>query len=313
MLRSALWVVVGLIGIATLGRLPAQEGSAGTSELVWQELQSRSPWVFLGDSNTYSGGYVAILDAWLSQAGGSPKLLNLGVSSETAAGTSEVDHPFKRPWVHERIDKVLAMTKPGVVFVCYGMNDGIYQPDSEENFQPYRKGMLELARRVKASGAVLVCLTPPIFEPAPVEAKGKLGPSTDGRFAYFAPYGNYDEVLQHQAQWCLANEMQANLVVDIRSALIDAKVERLKRLPEFSFSGDGVHFGLEAHGVVADSVLRKLGAPQALLDLYPSDERISQSQKKMQLLRDAYLSATGKNRPGLPAGWPIWYAEKMTQ
>jgi lysophospholipase L1-like esterase len=313
MLRPVLSLVIGFFVVAH-GFVCAQERDASVaSDLVWQELKSRSPWVFLGDSNTYSGGYVAILEAWIGQAADPPKLLNLGVSSETAAGTSEVDHPFKRPCVHERIDKVLSLLKPGVVFVCYGMNDGIYQPDSEENFQQYRRGMLELAQRVKASGAVLVCLTPPIFEPAPVAAKGKLGPSTDGRYAYFAPYEKYDEVLQHQAQWCLANEMQANMVVDIRSALIDAKVNRLKESPEFSFSGDGVHYGLEAHGVVADTVLRQLQAPQKLLDSYPSDELIVQSQKKMQLLRDAYLSATGKNRPGLPAGWPVWYAEKLAQ
>ena len=140
-----------------------------------------------------------------------------------------------------------------------------------------------------------------------------MGPSTDGRYAYVAPYEKYDEVLQHQAQWCLANEMQANVVVDIRSALIDAKVNRLKETPEFSFSGDGVHYGLEAHGVVAESVLRQLNAPQNLLDLYPGDELIVRSQKKMQLLRDAYLSATGKNRPGLPAGWPVWYAEMLVR
>lgn len=281
---------------------------------VWDEMVSRSPWVFLGDSNTYAGGYVAILDAWIPHDLPSrPKLLNLGMSSETAAGTSEVDHPFKRPCVHERLDKVLAMTKPGVVFVCYGMNDGIYQPPNDENMAAYRAGMLKLAQAVKACGAKLVCLTPPIFEPEPVAAKGKLGPSENGRYAYFAPAENYDEVVKQQAAWCMRNEIGADLVIDVHRWMQAEKKERLKEDENFSFTGDGVHFGMEAHGLLAELILKRFSAPSEWQNAYPSKQAITAATKKMKLLRDAYLSATGKNRPGLPAGLPIWYAEQLVQ
>ncbi len=283
---------------------------------LWPELQQSSPWIFLGDSNTYSGGYVAMLDAWLrgaSDSGQHIKLINLGMSSETASGLSEVDHPFKRPCVHERLSKALEVLQPAVVFVCYGMNDGIYQPPDPQNQLAYEQGMLKLAEVIRDSGAILICLTPPIFEAEPVKAKGSLGPSAAGRYAYFAPAENYDQTLAQQAAWCLSNQMQADAVIDIRSALAEEKNKRLQTEPNFAYSQDGVHFGDEAHGLIAERILRDLGAPPELISSYPSNEDLASARKRMQLRRDAYLSATGKNRPGMAAGWPVWYAEQLAQ
>lgn len=287
---------------------PALEAAGQSVE--WTRILKRSPWVFLGDSNTYSGGYVAVLDAWLDVLPQRPKLLNLGVASETASGLSEADHPFKRPCVHERLAKVLAVTQPEVVFVCYGMNDGIYQPASQENMQAYREGMLRLAERIQQTGAELICLTPPLFEPGPVHRRGQLGPSEQGRYAYFAPAADYDRVLEEQATWCLQNEFQALKVVDIHSMLHAEKQKRLIDDPDFAFSKDGVHFGMEAHALIAERILVELGAPEELLKSYPTNDQVQAAVSRGQILRNAYLSATGKNRPGLPAGLPVWLAER---
>ena len=312
---SAVQWTIGIIAcISLLGKnanLLAQ--SLEEKHDTWNDFVSASPWVFLGDSNTFAGGYVAILDAWLDSPelkGSCPKLLNLGVASETASGESEVDHPFMRPCVHARLEKVLEMTRPSVVFICYGMNDGIYEPFNEKNFAAYRAGMIRLAARIKSTGARLVCLTPPIFEPGPLAAQGKLGPSPNGRYAYFAPAPDYDLVLEKQAAWCLTNEIEADLVIDVHS-MMEAEAKRARASnPEFAFTRDGVHFGPQAHRLIANAVLESLGAPDAVLAKFPSDEAVELARKRMLLLRDAYLSATGKNRPGLPAGYPIWYAER---
>jgi lysophospholipase L1-like esterase len=205
------------------------------------------------------------------------------------------------------------MTRPAVVFICYGMNDGIYQPPSQENLAAYREGMQKLARAVRACGAKLICLTPPIFEPEPVRAQGKLGPSPAGRYAYFAPAAEYDQVLEQQTSWLLRNEIDADLVLDIHHLLHAEKQQRLAETPDFSFSRDGVHFGAEAHALIAEAILRGLDAPPSVIEAYPSDEAIANATEKMKLLRDAYLSATGKNRPGLRAGYPVWYAEKLAE
>ena len=279
----------------------------------WEELTTRSPWIFLGDSNTYAGGYVAELEVRLRSAYPQIKLLNLGVSSETASGLSEVDHPFKRPCVHERLDKVLMMTRPGIVFACYGMNDGIYDPPSAERLDAYKLGMSKVAANVKACGALLIVLTPPLFEPEPVAAKNKFGPSETGRYAYFAPYQRYDDVLEQQAQWCLKNELQAAAVIDIRTSLKSHKQQRAVSDPSFAYSTDGVHFGADAHRLVAQQILVALQAPAKLMEQEVTTEQLTAATKRCNLLRDAYLSATGKNRPGLAAGLPVWQAEEVAR
>jgi lysophospholipase L1-like esterase len=290
--------------------LPASTTSATDFPVAakWEELIAARRWIFLGDSNTYSGGYVALLDAWLNGLTDPPQLLNLGMSSETAAGTSEVDHPFKRPCVHERIEKVLRITQPDVVFVGYGMNDGIYQPYSAQNLAKYQLGMLKLASIVKASGAKLIVLTPPIFEPEPLAALDKLGPTANGRYAYFAPAADYDNVLAKQAEWCLSNVMKADLVIDIRTPLIREK-QRQAELQHYT--NDGVHFGAVAHGIVAEAILDSLDAPASFVARYPTEDLLKLARRKMVILRNAFLSATGKNRPGLPAGDPVWLAESL--
>ncbi|MCA9133766.1 MAG: hypothetical protein KDA45_11455 [Planctomycetales bacterium] len=300
----------GLLAQDSAARGAPSQRVAGAEALDWAALQQRTPWVFLGDSNTYAGGYVAQLDVRLRALESPPKLLNLGVSSETASGLSEVDHPFKRPCVHERLSKVLTMTRPGVVFVCYGMNDGIYAPPSPERLQAYQAGMLRLAEAVHASGAVLVCLTPPIFEPEPLAEKGKLGPAESGRYAYFAPYPQYDDVLEQQTQWCLDNEMGAQWVIDLHAMLHAEKKKRQTDDPSFVFSGDGIHFNSQAHAMIAERILRDLPVPDEIRGQSPAPDDVERAGKRMQILRNAYLSATGKNRPGLPAGDPIWYAER---
>src|SRR5450755_2131668 len=86
--------------------------------------------VFLGDSNTYAGKFIAYLDAYLCTRFPDKRfeLINLGLPSETVTGLSEADHPYPRPNIHSRVDRALELTKPNVVVICYGMNDGIYSP-----------------------------------------------------------------------------------------------------------------------------------------------------------------------------------------
>src|SRR5688500_17490958 len=103
--------------------------------------------VILGDSITYSGQYVDDLELYLFCKYPARKfeVINVGLPSETVSGLSEDGHAdgkFPRPGLHERLDRVLAKTKPELVFACYGMNDGIYLPLDERRFAAYRDGML---------------------------------------------------------------------------------------------------------------------------------------------------------------------------
>ncbi|MEN8715562.1 MAG: G-D-S-L family lipolytic protein, partial [Verrucomicrobiales bacterium] len=71
--------------------------------------------LFLGDSITHAGHYVADLDAVLQSRGANAELINLGLPSETCTGLSEPDHPFPRPNIHDRIDNALKIVNPNLV------------------------------------------------------------------------------------------------------------------------------------------------------------------------------------------------------
>jgi len=82
--------------------------------------------VFLGDSITQSGGYVAITTYYLEKL--HPRkdfdILSLGLASETLSGLSEENHAggkFPRPCLFERLGRLLEKAKPDVVFACYGI------------------------------------------------------------------------------------------------------------------------------------------------------------------------------------------------
>ena len=89
----------------------------------------KQKWLFLGDSIIQAGHYVDYIETWyLLNEAEAPDIIDLGVSSETVSNSSEPDHPFARPWLHSRLDDVLARIQPDLVVACYGMNDGIYHP-----------------------------------------------------------------------------------------------------------------------------------------------------------------------------------------
>ena len=112
--------------------------------------------LFLGDSITQAGDYVSFIEYYLNknQPEESFDLISIGLSSETASGLSEKAHPFPRPCIHERIQRALDQIKPSLVFACYGMNDGIYAPQSEDRFDAYKKGILSLQDKIEASGLI---------------------------------------------------------------------------------------------------------------------------------------------------------------
>src|SRR6267142_4097771 len=143
--------------------------------------------IFLGDSITYSGEYVRLVEAYFvtRYPCRDIEFINVGLPSETVSGLSEEGHAggqFPRPDLHERLARVLKETRPDLIFACYGMNDGIYLPLNEERFAKFRKGMIWLHRQVTKAGAMIIHVTPPTFD----EVKG-------GHAGYSAVLGKYSE------------------------------------------------------------------------------------------------------------------------
>ncbi|WP_419885053.1 GDSL-type esterase/lipase family protein [Paenibacillus sp. B-A-8] len=213
--------------------------------------------LFLGDSITADGLYIRLTREWLQvhRPDWTVELVPCGVPSETASGLSEATHPFPRPCVHNRLSRELKEASPSVVVACYGMNDGIYHPFSEERFAAYQVGMLRLSTQIREAGAKAVLMTPPPFD-AP-SMNGTLQPAEADDFSYLVPYRDYDHVLERYADWLLSGGCPADGVIDLRTPLLEHI--RHERSVNASYRyGDGIHPDVSGHRVIARILLRDL-------------------------------------------------------
>lgn len=261
--------------------------------------------LFLGDSITNSGYYVADIETQLRIQGVDPvpEIVNIGLPSETCSGLSEPDHPFPRPDVHERLDRALAKVKPDVVVACYGMNDGIYYPFSQERFKAYQAGINVLVEKVHTAGARIVLVTPPPFDPTPLkDKKGKLLPVGSEKFAWFAIYENYDGVLQRYASWIMEQANRADMVIDVHTPLNEFLAEQRKKDPGFHVASDGVHMNEAGHHIMAAAILKAWGVESWEEPASPLQQLMKQKEK---LLHDSWLSHVGHKRPGVKEGLPL--------
>jgi lysophospholipase L1-like esterase len=208
--------------------------------------------VFLGDSITLSGGYVAFTTYYLERL--YPKndfdFLGLGLASETLSGLSEDGHAggmFPRPCLFERLGRLLARARPEVVFACYGMNDGIYQPFDKDRFAAFQTGVKRLIEQCRAAGVKQIFLvTPPIYDFV----------SKPGEF-------NYDTVLTEYSRWETNLQERGLTIIDLHTAMRKARDGR-----DTAFSPDRVHPGDDGHLLMARTIL-------AALDVNPPDETVA--------------------------------------
>jgi lysophospholipase L1-like esterase len=283
--------------------------------LVAGELPKEKRILFLGDSITQGGAYIEFIDAALraQQPESDIEIIPCGLSSETVSGLSEEGHAggkFPRPDLHERLDRALEKTKPQLVFACYGMNDGIYLPLGAERTKAYQDGMRKLRAKVAATGARMIHLTQPVFDPVPIAQKVVPGDEVKpGQF-----YKGYNEVLDFYANWLLdMREQQKWEVLDVHGVMMSALAEKRKTDALFTFSKDGVHPGVEGHLLMARPVLaawglkvREDGTPD-----HPNGAAIlAVIKKKHAILRPAWLGHVGHKRPGVAPGLPIEEALK---
>ncbi len=261
--------------------------------------------LFLGDSITYSGQYVELIEAYfVTRFPNRPiEFLNLGLPSETVSGLSEEGHAggqFPRPDLRERLERVLTKTKPDTVIACYGMNDGIYLPFAPERFAAFRHGLVRLREQVAAAGAKMIHVTPPVFD----EAKGQ-GPG----------YGN---TLDRYSEWMLGQRAAGWDVADVHQPMKRVLQQRRKADPKFFLAGDGVHAGELGHWIIAKQILLHFGAKDlagiesgaGMARAHPNGTQIlGLVQQKQRLLKDAWLHHTGHQRPGMNQGLPLAEAQ----
>jgi lysophospholipase L1-like esterase len=222
---------------------------------------------------------------------------------------SEPNHAggkFPRPYLQERLDRILKQLKPDLIFACYGMNDGIYLPFDEQRFQKFKDGIYWLHEEVEKVGASIVHLTPPVF---------------DAKNAYFTSHGEaYSSVLETYSDWLIGcRENEGWDVIDIHGPMQKFLEEKRKVNPDFRFAKDGVHPDESGHWIMGRSILLALGekkvsiaenVDEAIKLLSIDPELLRLISKRQKILKDAWLTATGHERPGMKEGLTIKEADK---
>ena len=278
-----------------------------SEELTGRELLSRSKRVlFLGDSITAAGQYIASFDAWLVSElrDKAPALIDCGLSSETVSGLSEDGHAggqFPRPVLSERLNRVLDIVKPDLVIACYGINCGIYLPFDKTRLAEYQAGMMSLKSTVEKAGAKFVVMTPPFYDDQRSPKKF-----------------SYNEVLDQYSDWLIGQRQHGWHVVDLHGPMTKAVRERRAADPQFTMQPDGVHPNDAGHWFIAQQLIRWAGDEKSAVSESPksmvTERRLPESllplvQQRMSVLRDAYVSAAGHKRPGVAKGLPVAEAE----
>jgi lysophospholipase L1-like esterase len=258
--------------------------------------------LFLGNSITYDGKYIVDIEAYFTTRYPQKKyeFINVGLPSETVSGLSEPNHAdgkFARPDLHERLARVLALTKPDLVFACYGMNDGIYLPFEEERFRKFREGILWMNQEVVRSGVPIIHLTPPIFDEQNGGHKG------------------YAAVLDRYSEWLLQQRDSLHWkVADLHFPMKKFLEERRQTEPSFAFAKDGIHPDSLGHWIMARQLLLFLGEKKVkdaesintVLSGHPHGAEILRLiGEKQQLMKDAWLTAAKHTRPGMNVGMPL--------
>ena len=256
--------------------------------------------VFLGNSITYQGKYVEFIDAYFTihYPERNYEIINVGLPSETVSGLSEPGHAkgkYPRPDLHDRINNVIAETKPDLVLACYGMNDGIYLPFSEKRFEKFKKGINRLHEAVENSGAEIIHITPPVYD-------GRKGEA-------------YANVLDIYSDWLISNRYTKGWnVIDIHWPRKKMLEDYRRTDSTFVFAKDGIHPNVTGHFEMAKLILNYFGGPPLsktddlngfLLAHQHGAEILKLVQLRQGITKDAWLTHIGHKRPNMKKGLPL--------
>ena len=209
--------------------------------------------VFLGDSITHGGRYVADLQFWwlLRHPDSNVKIFNAGICGQRA------NHGL------ERFDWDVAPLKPTRIFILFGMNDvsrdSRWAPPydakklqkQDELLATYVKNMTALVKKCRDYGVSPTIITPTPYDQYSPRPEAKVAAGTDDpglkRFAAAARE--------------LAQKEQLELVefYDVLAPILKANPDRL-------FLKDRVHPAQEGHLLMANCVLKAMGLEAPLGD-----------------------------------------------
>ena len=258
--------------------------------------------VFLGDSITQAGDYVTDVECWLISQGRRFEVLDIGLSSETATKLTPAENAahtkaagFPRPFIGDRLDRSLALTKPDLLFVCYGMNDASALPEGPEGLRRYSGDITRLRETALRAGAkrVVFC-TAPVYDPVKPVAPGQ-NPHERNLVAY--------------RDWLLSKRAEGWDVVDIHGPMRRDLDEARQTNPAFRLQPDGVHPDRAGHWVMAREILAQFfGADPGGISSSPEffeKNGIAIRElacRRREILFSSLMTQIGHTRPHVPGG-----------
>jgi hypothetical protein len=169
------------------------------------------------------------------------------------------------------------------------MNDGIYMPFDEERFQRYKTGIEWLHDTLAKTGARVIHITPPVYDEL---LGGKAG---------------YASVLDQYSNWLLEHRRWE--VVDIHFPMKKFLEEHRKADSGFALTKDGIHPGEVGHWLMAQQLLLYLGEKDVVrfgsIKEAVAPEVLSLVEERQSIMKDAWLTLTGHQRPGMKTGLPM--------
>jgi lysophospholipase L1-like esterase len=258
--------------------------------------------VFLGDSVTQAADYTTDVECWLISQGHRLETSNIGLSSETVVELTAEENAghvkgagFARPFIGERLERSLTLTKPDLLFVCYGMNDGSALPEGPDGLRRFGESITQLRDRALYSGVKrIVFCTPPIHDPLI-----KIDPAKNPHECNLVSYRN----------WLLSKRAHGWEVVDIHGPMRRDLDTARQTDPTFRFQPDGVHPDRAGHWLMAREILTQyFGAKLDGISSSPQffktngDEIRDLVHQRQKVLFDASMMQIGHGRPHVPGG-----------
>jgi len=162
------------------------------------------------------------------------RFFNAGWGGDTAAGAKA------------RLARDVLELKPTVVTLFFGMNDGGYRAKNDATVKTYRENLTDIVKELKKNGVRVV-----VFGPGCVDAARNPGLGAS----------HYDEMLEALSKAASdAAKAEGCAFGDVFHPLRDLLADRRKADPACALIPDGVHPDAEGHLVIANAMLRALGA-----------------------------------------------------
>ena len=207
----------------------------------------------IGDSITEQRLYSKYVECWLLACSGIPdvEVMQFGWSGEKADGFVK------------RAANDLAVFHPTVATLCYGMNDGGYQPWKPEIGETYDANMRKVLDCLKESGVKTVV----VGSPGAVDTNFfRPGQSLGNQPAHVA----YNDTLAHLRDIDKQLAAEKNLrFADVHAAMIDAmRKANEARGPKYDVcGGDGFHPGPNGQLLMAYAFLKGLGVDGGIAEI----------------------------------------------